>query len=151
MNDHESAAMWKLYSFSNEAIAVRSTYQRLRAALPPEAAIGAVRYVDYSSDHIPEGHVLSPFIYKRRSFEYEQELRAVIREDPPIENEVCRVDAENPRTGFTVPATLSDLIERVYIAPTAPAWFADLVTQITAKYGLGAEVIRSDIDGQPVY
>jgi hypothetical protein len=34
MNEHESAALWKLYSGSNEAVCIRSTYRRLRKCLP---------------------------------------------------------------------------------------------------------------------
>ena len=34
INTHESAAMWKLYAKTNEAVCIQSTYKRLRAALP---------------------------------------------------------------------------------------------------------------------
>jgi hypothetical protein len=82
MNGYESAAMWKLYANANqdEAIAIQSTYSQLEAALSvyDEIYIGVVRYIDYDTDIIPPHNTLFPLIHKRKSFEYEHEVRAVI-------------------------------------------------------------------------
>src|SRR4030066_2211573 len=40
INTYESAAMWKLYTKSNEAIAVKSTYQQLWDCLDSECFVG---------------------------------------------------------------------------------------------------------------
>ena len=42
MNDHESAAMWKLYLKSNEGIAVQSTYETLRDSIIDEEKVRKV-------------------------------------------------------------------------------------------------------------
>lgn len=76
MSKYESAAMWKLYSRTEEAICIQSTYKRLRDCIP-DIHIGTVQYIDYEYDKIPEWNIFYPFMYKRKSFEHEQELRAV--------------------------------------------------------------------------
>jgi len=39
MNDHESAAMWKLYLKSDEGIAIQSTYRKLKDAITDDDEI----------------------------------------------------------------------------------------------------------------
>src|SRR5574341_1555783 len=58
MNDQESAAMWKLYTKTNESIAIQSRYNLLRSVLPSKADIGVVHYIDYEKDFVPEGNAL---------------------------------------------------------------------------------------------
>ena len=47
MSEHESAAMWKLYARTEEAVCIRSTYARLQKALPDDVYLGRVQYIDY--------------------------------------------------------------------------------------------------------
>jgi hypothetical protein len=53
MNEHESAAMWKLYSSSNEAVCIQSTYRRLRCSLEESVMIGEINYINYEMQRIP--------------------------------------------------------------------------------------------------
>jgi hypothetical protein len=82
INEHESAAMWKLHLKSPEGIAIRSTFGRLKESLSEaqqEVDIGRVRYIDYKSDRV-SGAIMDRValgMYKRKSFAHEQELRAV--------------------------------------------------------------------------
>ncbi len=78
MNTHESAAMWHLYAQTNEAVCIQTTYANLRDSLPQVFKIYQMNYVDYNSNYIPEYHPLTPFVFKRQSFEHEHELRALI-------------------------------------------------------------------------
>lgn len=81
INEHESAAMWKLYLKSDEGIAIQSRYSRLKQSLqaaPEKVYIGKVNYIDYEVDIVPPWNGFNPFLYKRKSFEHECELRAVI-------------------------------------------------------------------------
>jgi hypothetical protein len=93
MNEHESAAMWKLYGESSYTIAVQSRYDLLRKCLPcaldefgnPKDGhidVAAVKYIDYAKEAIPEGYMFSAFIHKRKSFEHERELRAFFQTMP---------------------------------------------------------------------
>ena len=89
MNDHESAAMWKLYLKSNEGIAIQTTYTRLRQALMPsehQCFMGVMHYIDYDNDLMGSDNLFIPLVHKRRSFEHEREVRAVvqIQENVPV-------------------------------------------------------------------
>lgn len=151
MNEHESAAMWRLYSRTDEAVAIQSTYERLHSALPEEAYVGVVNYVDYENEFIQEGNSFWPFVYKRRSFEHERELRAVIQ-DIPTSGEGIKVGGTvNPEEGRMVPINVVDIIESVYVSPTSPKWFSELVSSLTQKYGYDFEVKYSALSKSPVF
>jgi hypothetical protein len=164
-SEHEPAAMWRLYLKSDEGIAIRSTFGRLGESFrnaEPQVFIGLVRYVDYDLDPMPEGNTLAPFVHKRHSFEHERELRAVVQ-DAEIHKQVARFQAatdlekaldpsiEPPPAGITVPVPLDTLIERIYVAPTAPSWFKKLVEKVAKRYAVPADVLQSSLVGKPVY
>ncbi len=52
MSEYESAAMWKLYTKSDESICIQSTYEKLANVLPEIIYIGQVQYIDYSKEWI---------------------------------------------------------------------------------------------------
>ncbi len=143
MNPHESVAMWQLYLASNEGIAIQSTYRRLRdciASSDKDIMLGQVKYIDFEIDKFDFGNVLSPFAHKRRSFEHEREVRAIIwTPDKVVEN------------GVSVSMDLNMLVERVYVAPDAPAWFENLVKSVLARYAYGFPVFHSDLNKDPLY
>ena len=149
MNEHESAAMWRLYLKSNEGIAVQSTYRKLRDALTDEETIhlGVVKYIDYETDLINNGDLLSALIHKRKSFEHEREVRALIRKFPKP-----GVERGDPIShGLMIKVDLEKLIEKIFIAPTAPTWFAELVRSLIQRYGYSFEVVQSKLNEQPVF
>jgi hypothetical protein len=150
VNTHESAAMWRLYAYSNEAIAIQSTYARLCQVLPKGAFVGLVQYIDYERDWLPEGNSYYPFVHKRKSFEHERELRAVIQ-DLPRSDRGIEIGKPNPQQGISVPISVSDLITQVSVAPTAADWFRGLVGKVTTRYGYNFPVTRSSLDERPVY
>lgn len=157
LNEFESAAMWKLYLKTNEGIAIQSTFGHLKECFRekyPSIYIGKVKYIDYDKDSILKDGVSRPHIlYKRRGFEHERELRAFtvdtlmkgIRKGKLIRYIFGYPD------GLYVNVNLDVLIERIYVAPTCPHWFFDLVESVTDKYGLDKEVLRSALDAEPVY
>ncbi len=150
MNQHESAAMWRLYSATNQAIAVKSTYEALCDVLPETALVGVVKYIDYATEWLPEGNTMWPYVHKRQSFQHEQELRAVIQEAPTRDG---KLDLSNPPTGTgeLVPVALESLLREVIVAPTAPGWFRDLTKAITIRYGINTMVNQSQLDEAPVF
>lgn len=149
-SSHESAAMWDLYASASGSIALQSTFARLRDALPSEAFVGAVQYVDYANFFIPEHNSLAPYVHKRLSFEHEREIRAIIQR-LPTDGEEILVGKPNPDPGVAIEVELSDLLEQIVVAPTSPSWFAELVVEVTGKYGLTVPVIRSQLEERPVY
>ncbi|GLQ45678.1 DUF2971 domain-containing protein [Dyella lipolytica] len=153
MNDHESAAMWKLYLKSDEGIAIRSSYRRLRDAIQHEGPVyvGCVNYIDYQQEWFPEANLLNPFVYKRKSFEHERELRVVLpvfsAASPGREYfEVPTIDH-----GINVKVDLQVLIESVYIAPGTAKWFHDLVSSAITRYGHTFRIVQSELSQEPIW
>lgn len=139
-NDFESEAMWKLYSVNvTNAIAIETTYQRLYQALgeDPYIDIGKVKYIDYRTQF--SGIGCGAFWYKRKSFEHEREVRALIR------------NHENNGKGVSCPANLDILIKNVYVSPYAPEWFAEVVRDVVKKYELNKPVLYSTMADNPFY
>lgn len=149
MNYHESAAMWRLYSMTNHAIAITSTYDALCEQLPDNSYVGVVRYVDYAADFIPENNSFWPFVHKRRSFQHEHELRAVIQD---LGNwGTSGLAPSPPETVRAVPVDLDTLLTKIVVAPTAPGWFFELVGAVTKRYGLVKSVEQSRLDERPIF
>ncbi len=146
INRYESAAMWRLYLKSDEGIAIRSTFRRLRDCFTNKKEpifIGKVRYIDYDKNKT-KLDLLSPFRYKRQSFSHEAELRAIIRK--PLSPKTQPYD-----DGLNVPVDLELLINKIYIAPTSPKWLLELIESVTRKYGLKKKVYQSILDEKPIY
>lgn len=92
MNERESAGMWTIHGQSNEAVAIQSTYSRLRKQLHPAILISEVKYVDYETAVIPVDNTYWPLVHKRIFFEFERELRAFAPPRPDSKNgtSLCR-------------------------------------------------------------
>lgn len=141
--DGESAAMWRIYGGSQPAVCVQSTYGRLRECLP-DVDICRVRYIDYRVQPVPESHLILPLLHKRRSFEHERELRAFLS---PGRLHIGTREADK---GYWRTVDLQRLVQRVYVAPAAPSWFAQLVVKVLARYGLPVPVLHSALDDAPL-
>lgn len=140
-NEHESAAMWRIYLNSDHGVAVRSSVTRLEASLETarEALhVGKVSYLDYSREPVPDRDRLDPFFCKRNSFDYEREVRVVWLADGVISD-----------TGHYVSADLEKLVDKVIISPTAERWFGELVESVTEKYGLKLAIGTSNLLDEP--
>lgn len=147
MNEHESAAMWQLYSRSG--IAVRSTLQRLCGSLqscPRDVYVGIIRYVDFEKDFLDPLNRFNLALTKRRSFEHERELRVAVRvgEDAYGPDGVAKIE------GLTVDVELKTLVQAVYVAPTTPDWLTVLVQQVAGRCGLESPIIHSKLYSRAV-
>jgi len=140
-NDFESAAMWNLYSKSSESVCLQSTYQRLVLALEEKSEIGMVQYVDYLSDFIPEYDPYLAFFHKRKSFEHENEIRAIIK----------KLDGNEIGVGRGLHVDIDLLIESIYVSPESPQWFFELIKNTLKKYGIKKPVVKSSLADDPIY
>lgn len=139
MNNFESAAMWKLYLSSNEGIAIQTNINKLISSLRSEDKriyIGEVNYIDYENQYLPEDNLLNLLLYKRKSFDYERELRCIYTDFLEKKDDV---------PGKDIKIDLNELIEKVYIAPYAPKYFKTVIEDVIYKYGYDFEVIQSDM------
>jgi hypothetical protein len=148
-NEYESEAMWKLYSHSNESVAIQATYSKFKSCFnktDTRIYIGKVNYIDYEKDWLPESNLYSPFLHKRKSFEHEREVRALIQEIPD-----GIYSKDKFEYGKNINIDLNCLIEKIYISPIAPRWFFDLVKKILIRYGFDKEVVYSNLNDTPIY
>ena len=155
-NDRESAAMWALYAPGGAGVAIRSSISSLIdavSAYKPMVNIAAVQYLDELSGRIDESTIYSAWLWKRRSFEHEREVRALTCDWPAI-GEIQRTAdfAQNPLPGVYVPVALDRLIDTVYVAPQSPDWYQEVVQSVVVSYlEASCEVQKSGLDTTPLY
>ena len=105
--------------------------------------------------------LLGIFLRKRRAFEHERELRAVVfllnlLDYPASIGSYVRYEQGDPlphpyTLGIPQPVELSQLVERIYISPRAHTWFYDLVKKVTTRYGLDVPVDPTSLDAEPIF
>lgn len=139
-NDHESEAMWKLYTSTlDQGIVIKTTYKRLYAALGrnPSIQIGRVNYIDFKKNFAGPHE---SFWFKRKSFEHEKEVRAI------YVKYFSKVDV-----GQFMPVNLNTLIDKIYVSPTAQNWFKGLVGDVLKKYNLNKKIGDSAMRDKPFH
>ena len=81
INEYESFAMWQIFTQKSEGLAIQSTVGILQRALKTdltlEQYIGEFNYIDYKKEYIPFENSFFPFLFKRKSFQYEREIRII--------------------------------------------------------------------------
>jgi hypothetical protein len=138
-NEHESEAMWRLYaSYLDNAIAVKTTYDRLYRSLGrnPSIRIGRVMYIDLGKGY---AGINDSFWRKRKSFAHEKEVRAIV------------VDRECNDMGKIIGCDLTNLIEEIFVSPSAPSWFVHLVNDVNKKYEIDICVSTSELIEEPFF
>jgi hypothetical protein len=163
----ESAALWSIYGGLN-AVAVRSTVDRLREAVPESdtrqgdvlisQGVRRVVYIDYKTSHPYLNDLIGPLCYKRRAFAYESEIRAIRQELRSVESSSRpggrALDANAPpgADGRDIPVDLERFVDAVYVAPKAPRWYFDTVAAVMKRYALdGVPCQQSSLDDLPEF
>jgi hypothetical protein len=156
MNEDESAAMWEMYGMQGSGIALLTRFSRLSnsfACYDRDVRIGMVKYIDYMDPDVDVSKAEGArelFLFKRRSFEHERELRVMV--DCLSQGDIDTFAAGGyPQYGIYVPADLEILIEEIRVHPDSQDWFLELVRNIVRKYGLDKVVRRSSIADDPIY
>jgi hypothetical protein len=141
INEYESFAMWQIFTQNSEGLAIQSTVKRLQDALIPEKNykqyIGEVNYIDYKKEYIPFDDMFFPFLFKRKSFQYEREVRIItdVSENPVKLNDGLKINVD-----------ISLLIEKIYIHPKSENWYKNLVIQLVTQLGFDFEIEKSDLE-----
>lgn len=138
MNEHESFAMWKIYS-EPFGVCIQSTYNSLtRSFNDPEynfhkqqkIYVGEVKYINWDSDSVPRDNGFWPVMHKKREFKYENELRCIVW--------------ESNKNTVKVGVNLEQLIHNIHINPYTPPWFNDVIFSLCEKYGVSTnKIIKS--------
>lgn len=151
MNEYESAAMWN--NKGPYGLAIQSTFDRLRNSFLEssdiQVHIGVVKYIDFRKERFSELNTLYPFIHKRKSFEHEKELRAVIMDWK--RKYLPEIRESTLEKGESVEVDIHRLIERIYVSPNSERWYIDLVRSILHKYELPIQVEPSSLSERPVW
>ncbi|MEY4011690.1 MAG: hypothetical protein RIT22_814 [Bacteroidota bacterium] len=141
INEYESFAMWQIFTQNSEGLAIQSTIGRLQKALEPEKNlkqyIGQVNYIDYKKEYIPFDDMFFPFLFKRKSFQYEREVRII---SDTSETKIHIND------GIKINVDISQLIDKIYIHPKSENWYKNLVIELVSKLGFDIEIEKSDLE-----
>jgi hypothetical protein len=143
INEYESFAMWQIFTQNSEGLAIQSTIGRLQNALKPETNfdqhIGEVNYIDYKKEYIPFDDMFFPFLFKRKSFQYEREVRIITDTG---ENKITLNE------GLKINVDISQLIEKIYIHPKSENWYKNLVIQLVKQLGFDFTIEKSDLESE---
>lgn len=150
MSEHESVAMWKVYSQSSDAVCIQTTYRKLAACLPAYTYMGMISYIDYDNGWVREDNGFYRMMHKRKQFEYEREVRAVAWEELPDEHGEGVIRSNINYSGLSVPIDLS-FIESVVVSPSSTGWFFDVVRNSVSQYALPAFVFQSSLARLPAF
>jgi hypothetical protein len=141
INEYESFAMWQIFTKNNEGLAIQSTIGRLQKAVRPEnnfdQYIGEVNYIDYKKEYIPFDDLFFPFLFKRKSFQYEREVR--------ILTDTSKSDIKL-NDGIKINIDINQLIEKIYIHPKSENWYKKLVIELVERLEFGFEIEKSDLE-----
>ena len=140
-NIDENMVMWEIYGRETNAVAVQTTVRRLKNSVDSTRLSGhslLLKPMIYAKSEDVQGELRYEecFFRKRPHFSFEQEVRISLdtysRESP----------LKNTPLGFSLPASIDDLIESIYVHPDSSAWFVNVVNSIAEKYAVRAEVKR---------
>jgi hypothetical protein len=134
--EHESVAMWKIYSSEHAGIAIKTTIGKLKKSCTDEKQqihIGEVEYID---DHFSyKEHYISPLHWgglsqaciKRRSFEYEKEVRLIECNQKSPEYSYVDLDLQ--------------FIEEIRLSPLMKDAFVDTIKALSEKFEIDSSLI----------
>jgi len=141
INEYESFAMWQIFTQKNEGLAIQSTLSRLQQALAHETTfeqhIGEVNYIDYKKEYIPFENSFFPFLFKRKSFVYEREIRIIT----DVTSHHLTID-----NGLKIDIGIEHLIEKIYIHPKSENWYKNLVIELVKRLGFDFVIEKSDLE-----
>ena len=141
INEYESFAMWQIFTQNSEGLAIQSTIGRIQESLHLENQfeqhIGEVNYIDYKKEYIPFDDDFFPFLFKRKSFQYEREVRIISN---------LSAHNLNINEGVKIDVNINKLIEKIYIHPKSENWYKNLVIQLVKQLGFDFKIGKSDLE-----
>ena len=157
-SDYESDGMWKLYAKDDSGIAIKTNFGSFKKSFTTsqDIFIGRISYIDYKTDSFPHNNLLSAFLCKRKNFEHEHEVRAIVQIPRPdnrnhgqegvidFSQDICDV-------GNYYKVDLSRLIQEVIVSPYASNWLLERIKSVAFRYKLKAPVVKSDLADFPTW
>jgi hypothetical protein len=81
--------------------------------------------------------VFFPFLFKRKSFQYEREVRII------SDISSCNIKIND---GMKIDIDINQLIEKIYIHPKSENWNKNLVIELVSKLGFDFKIEKSDLE-----
>jgi len=158
-SDVESDAMWRIYTYNKQGVAIVTTVEKLTQSVDNLAYIKAVEYIDFIKDN-PQ--ILIPsdvFEYKRKAYIHENEIRAIITKYPRMEIKNGMPETSKPLPGKEIPESgilidldLSVFIDKIIVTPYSESWFLDVIKGLVKQYDLpDGIVVESELKVDPAY
>jgi hypothetical protein len=150
IDDHESHAMWRVFTRSDCGVAIKSTAGDLIRSISTggyRVVLRQVKYIDYNTDKIPINNLMNAFFYKSNYFEHEKEIRLICYQQTTSEFGELTPNSylPLPNGGIVLSVNLSQLVKSIVVSPYAPEWFGELVKRVVRTYGLDVPVLASKI------
>lgn len=147
ISNSESAALWKIYSDFNQGIMITTKVTSLIEAFKETKEgidLSEVKYINHSSDEMPDGNMMYSVIHKHIAYSYEKELRLIHTVD--IGNGL-QYDwkKEKIEQGKYLNVNLDKLINKIILSPYSPNWYVDLIKNLCLTYGLETTIMKSEL------
>jgi hypothetical protein len=145
-NEHESEAMWGLYSKSG--VAIKTTVGSIKSALEKNQqahviGMGAIKYIDFADKALTagdcvteDGHLMG--MIKRVAYAHEKEVRMYITR--VMDRGAMESIQPSPTS---VEVDVMRLIEEVVISPFASASLRKSIQAVSRKYGIDLSKVSS--------
>ena len=88
-------------------------------------------------EHIPFDDLFFPFLFKRKSFQYEGEVCILT----DIGDSAVKINE-----GLKINVDINALIEKIYIHPKSENWYKNLVIQLVKQLGFDFTIEKSDLE-----
>lgn len=147
ISDSESAALWKIYSDFNQGIMITSNITSIIEAFKEtdeNIDLSEVKYINYSTDEMPDGNSMFPVIHKHNAYSYENELRLIHTVD--FDNGlIYDWSKEEIEQGKNLNVDLDKLIDEIVLSPYSPKWYVKLIENLCETYDLKTVITQSDL------
>lgn len=155
INEHENVAMWNYYQGKGKGIAIETTLKDLLENIGEYRIqdnygletinVALVKYIDYVKDSMDDGFgFLTPFLYKRINYAYENEVRLIISLRIAVEFAV-----KIPKEGIIVPFDYKNGIKRIILSPNSDSDYHEKVKSILDKYNAKIPISNSELSSIP--
>lgn len=156
--EEEKDVLWRANLASGNGVVIKSTIDSLKGSLKEyqekEIWLGEVSYIDYQNERISLQNSLAPILQKRKAFEQENEIRAVMTSFPAdkhpgyegtVPGQHLELNWAQQDIGKYIDVNVSDLIDEVRIAPTADSWLTRSLSDVVTKHGYDFAVKTSSL------
>lgn len=165
----ESYAMWKIYGGHQHSVCIQTTKDKVEQLfrsdldLPSEIISCEVLYLRPNENEarqrpayseLRESNVIlqnkphlsvyaSQHGIKHEGYTYEHEYRIIIMDDK------ITLKFQNELRGTTLKIVPKEIIDEVYVSPSAPDWYYKIVSDISCKYGYSRKIKKSSLVKNP--